>query len=514
MHPTIGGLPWLEKPPLPWWLVAALGSCAGGVTETIARFPSVVAATAIVIGVAIVAARHYGLGIGLLAGAVQATTTWTVTRGRLAEGDILLACLITWTMVAFDWVLGAGVSARVPKQTTVVARKGTVACWAFFALLGSTALVKGTGFGAVLIMAIVAVTLLWRRDLTALRQLCFPAGWVLAIGLALAWPLFMLTRYGFKPLTLWTMHIADRLAVQAGPGPFAGERWWEYVAGLLGQALPWTPLAFLGAYGSINRVVGRKRPGSRGHTQTEILTSVIAGDCLLCAWAIAPLGLLALATVKNAHYAISAQVPWSIWAALGLAQVGCWLQRRGCEGKRLRLAAQAGFLTLALGYGTGYWLLGPWLDRRGLEWAFYESAGHQLAAGAPLALLYDDWDRNPYESPFGPIPHDLAVRLFYLHRPACWHIAPDSLAACAHEQAAKASSIPASSSSDPSPDASHVVLGVIARDRDRAALERLGHVEVIARGPRLRSDRTYVLFQVISDSEAVRSMRAFGGRAN
>ena len=32
----------------------------------------------------------------------------------------------------------------------------------------------------------------------------------------------------------------------------------------------------------------------------------------------------------------------------------------------------------------------------------------------PLVLLYDDWDRNPYESPFGPIPHDLAVRLFYL----------------------------------------------------------------------------------------------------
>ena len=38
-----------------------------------------------------------------------------------------------------------------------------------------------------------------------------------------------------------------------------------------------------------------------------------------------------------------------------------------------------------------------------------------------LTLLYDDWDRNPYESPFGLIPHDLAVRLFYLGRSACWH---------------------------------------------------------------------------------------------
>ena len=49
-----------------------------------------------------------------------------------------------------------------------------------------------------------------------------------------------------------------------------------------------------------------------------------------------------------------------------------------------------------------------------------------------LTLLYDDWDRNPYESPFGLIPHDLAVRLFYLGRSACWHIGPSSLLAHDH----------------------------------------------------------------------------------
>ena len=104
-YPTIGGLPWLEKPPLPWWLVAALGHCAGGVNETVARLPSALAATGLVLGVAVLAARHYGPGIGLLAGAIQATTVWTVMRGRLAEADILLACLITWAIVAFDRIL-------------------------------------------------------------------------------------------------------------------------------------------------------------------------------------------------------------------------------------------------------------------------------------------------------------------------------------------------------------------------------------------------------------------------
>ena len=88
--------------PLPWWLVAAAGRFAGGVNEAVARFPSAIAAALLVLGVAVVASRHYGPGIGLLAGAVQATTAWTVLRGRLAEADVLLACLITWAIVAFD----------------------------------------------------------------------------------------------------------------------------------------------------------------------------------------------------------------------------------------------------------------------------------------------------------------------------------------------------------------------------------------------------------------------------
>ena len=67
-----------------------------------ARIPSAVAATLLALGVATLAARRFGATVGLLAGLVQATTAWTVLRGRLAEADMLLACLVTWTVVAFD----------------------------------------------------------------------------------------------------------------------------------------------------------------------------------------------------------------------------------------------------------------------------------------------------------------------------------------------------------------------------------------------------------------------------
>ncbi len=467
-YPTIGGLPWLEKPPMPWWLVAGLGRCAGGVDETVARLPSAMAATLLVLGVAVAATRYYGPGIGALAGAVQATTAWAAMRGRLAEADMLLACLITWAIVCFD---------RMSRPEADPDPRGAGwrrARWGFFVLLGATSLVKGIGFGAALILSVVAASVLWRRDGAAMRRLRFPAGWIVSTALALAWPTAMIARHGWGALALWTLHVTDRLAAQ--PGEFAGEPWWQYAPGLLFQAMPWTPLALIGAWHSLRRALWASDPTP---------DAISSGDRLLWAWSMAPLALLSMATVKNAHYAIAAQVPWSIWAALGLSRLGGRLVRRGWTPDRIRRRAIAGFAAMGLCYGLGAWLLGPWFDRRGIEWAFYESAGQQLPPGAPLALLYDDWDRNPYTSPFGAFPHDLAVRLFYLGRPASWHFRADDL-----------------SSHDLPPleqgrvDGTSRATYMIGRDRDLPALVQLGRVEVVQRGPSVRRDRTYTLFRV------------------
>ena len=155
--------------------------------------------------------------------------------------------------------------------------------------------------------------------------------------------------------------------------------------------------------------------------------------------------------------------------------MGRRLIRRGWTPGRLKRFAFAGFAGLAFVTGSSFWLLGPWFDRRGVEWAFYESAAEHLPPDAPMTLLYDDWDRNPYETPFGAFPHDLAVRFFYLGRTACWHSGTEDLAR--HHP----------------PLAIHV----IGRDRDRPALGNLGQVEVLARGPSLRFDRTYTLFRIV-----------------
>ncbi len=466
--PTMGGRPWLEKPPLAIWLVASWGRLAGGVSEAVARAPSAVAATLLALGTATLAARRYGATAGLLAGLVQATTAWTVLRGRLAEADMLLAGLVTWTLLAFD---------RVRAEVLEPRWRG----WrrAFWLGLGLSALIKGIGFGAALVGVTVVLVLVWDRDLRTLRRLALSRGaagdLALAGLVALAWPALVLLRHP-QALGFWTWHLAGRLAER--PEHFASGPWWQYGPALLGQVLPWTPLALVGAGRSLRRAVHRRDdPGA---------TADGAGDRLLWAWAVGPVALLSLATVKNPHYIIHALPPWSIWAALSLMRLGSRLERAGWSAGRLRRGAWIGFAGLGLVWGLAYAVLGPWLDRRGqgAEWAFYEAAGRCLRPGEPLALLYDDWDRLPYPTPFGPIPHDLGVRLYYLGRPACWRFGIDALA----EQ--------------PPASARGVAFAVIGRDRDIPALRRLGRVETLARGPVGRArmskvdDRTFRLYRV------------------
>jgi 4-amino-4-deoxy-L-arabinose transferase-like glycosyltransferase len=473
-HPTVGGLPWLEKPPLPFWLVAVLGWGTGVVSEGVARLPSMASAMMLVLGVGLLAAHRYGGKAGLLAGAIQATTAWTVLRGRLAEADMLLACLITWTLLAFDRLRALPGVMSVDRSDHVDPSAWYRWRWVFFLLLSLMSLVKGTGFGAVLVLAVVGNVLLWDRDAATCKRLGFAAGWLVVLLGSVSWPVAMVVKYGWKVVGLWFMHVTERIGPQVGHGPFAGEAWPQYGLNVLGQALPWVPLVLIGGWWSLKRAVGCVDPGHRILVKT---------DRLLWTWNVVPLLLVSLASARKAQYTIYALVPWSIWSALGLSRLGGWLIGRGWSAQRLKRLAVAGLVSMAVAYGLGFWLAGPWLNHRSAEWAFYETMGRRVPCDEPLVLLYDDWDRDPYSTPFGPIPHDLAIRLFYLNRPACWHFGVDELANPALGKCGKHH-----------PSTSW--LTVLGRQRDLPALEQLGSIEILAEGTGMRWDRTYLVARI------------------
>ena len=439
--PAIDGRPWLEKPPLGTWLIAASGLVFGRVSEVAARLPSTLAAVLLGLVVASIATRRLGPRVGLLAGLVQATTPWLIVRGRLAEVDVVLALLVVASLAAFDRMRMGSTRAR----------------WAFFALVGATALAKGIGFGAALVLAAAAAILLWDRDATTFRKLLSPLGIGLALVIGLAWPIMVLMRYP-EVMSLWTMHVTDRFA--ARPSHFAGEPLSEYLLGPLLLTLPWTPLAVAGGW----------RSARRAKTERGGL------DRLLWAWAVVPAALVSLASARNGHYLIYALPPLSIWAAQALDRLGDRLRRRGWTDLRVATAATAMFASLAIGWAVGFSVIGARLNSRDAELMFYEHAGRLVAAPAPLLLLYDlerpdRWDREPYFTPFGPVPADLASRLYSLGRRAEWRMGLSDLAARPIERPYAA----------------------ILRERD---LNALGRGEVLARGPNSRWDRAFVLVRV------------------
>jgi hypothetical protein len=284
-----------------------------------------------------------------------------------------------------------------------------------------------------------------------------PRKWALAAVLAFTWPVLVAIRLP-AAVSLWTLHITDRLATH--PEVFIGGPWWQYGPAVLGQALPWTPLALLGAWPSLIRAI-RGRGGV---------------DRLLWAWAVVPVLVLSAATVKNAHYAIHALPPLSVWAALGLARVGFRLRRRrGWSPDRLKFGAAALFVGLALACGVGHWVLGPRFDHRGSEWGWTAQVGRELHPSLPLVFLYEDWDRKPYPTPFGPVPHDWAVRLYYLERPASWRQGVEDLTA------------------RPPSSRPYALFG---RERDLPALRKLGRVEPLMTGPSDRFDREFAVFRI------------------
>jgi 4-amino-4-deoxy-L-arabinose transferase-like glycosyltransferase len=483
-YPAIGGLPWLEKPPLPFWLVASLGWLIGAVTPAVARVPSVIAAMMLVLGVSLLSSAYYGSTVGIAAGAIQATTAWTVARARLAEADILLACLITWAIITFDWMRRVDFTEEQGKIGSPYVQRWRVWRWVFFSLVGTTSLVKGIGFGAVLIIATVAGVIVTDRDRVARQRLVYRPGWVLVGVLTFAWPVAMIAQHGFRITDLWVLHIAERLYPSQGHGPFAGESWGWYILNVLGQGLPWTPLAVIGAWYSRRGILQRWKP-KHNWVMVNGLGLLSSKTRLFGCWVIVPLILVSVTRARNAHYAIHSMIPWSIYAALGLTALGRHMEGHQWPLTYLWRFVGSVFVVLAVGYGFGSWLVAPWVDRHRGELRFYETARCRVLPGEPLVLLYDDWDRDPYPTPFGPVPHDLAVRLYYLSRSACWHF--DAGGLIAH------------GSTCPSQTRCHVSatsLAVIGRERDLCELKELGHVEVLCKCPETRWDRTYVLARV------------------
>lgn len=101
LTPHINGEPYLEKPPLLFWAIAAVSQPFGDVTAVSARIPSVISALVVVALTYLLAARLYSPRLAFWAGLVLITSNrfwWQATHAQI---DMLLTAFMTGCLYAF-----------------------------------------------------------------------------------------------------------------------------------------------------------------------------------------------------------------------------------------------------------------------------------------------------------------------------------------------------------------------------------------------------------------------------
>jgi 4-amino-4-deoxy-L-arabinose transferase-like glycosyltransferase len=241
--PHLNLLPYLEKPPLVYWLTAlSLGGL--GATELAARLPVALSALGGVFLAYGLGRVFWGPAAGLFSAVVLATSVGYVALGRLLTLDMTFSLLL-------NLAVGLGYLAlRRPRPGRWL--------WAYLALAlavltkGPVALVLAGliwGLGVFLQPDVVPAAAghpekeadpagpdWWSSRWRACRPLVQPRGWVLLAVLVLPWFAGVEWRYpGFFRFFILEQHFGRFLTPAIHPAPF-----YFYLPVLLGLMLPWS----------------------------------------------------------------------------------------------------------------------------------------------------------------------------------------------------------------------------------------------------------------------------------
>ncbi|MGA7461173.1 MAG: glycosyltransferase family 39 protein [Candidatus Korobacteraceae bacterium] len=218
--PVLYGVPWLEKPPLYYWLAMLSYKAAGGVSDTAARLPVAVLSSLLVIFI-YVWARRFRRGMQLDAALITASAAAVIGFGRSAATDMPLTVMLTVAMLSWygwyaserrSWLLG------------------------FYFFSGLATLAKGP-IAVLLAGAIIVVFAALRRDARLLLRTLWPIG--IALYLAVVAPWFIAVQHANPQFfrVFFLQHNLERFSsnLYHHPQPF-----WFYLPVALLALVPWT----------------------------------------------------------------------------------------------------------------------------------------------------------------------------------------------------------------------------------------------------------------------------------
>ena len=274
--PTLGGKPWLEKPPLYYWQ-AMLAYRIFGVSDWAARLPSAVDATFMVAAIYLFLKR-FRPGFHLDGALMAASAAGIIGFARAASTDMPLAAMFTIALLAwYAWY-----ESESHRYLT-----------AFYFFLALATLAKGpvAPLLAALIVVLFAVA---KNDYRLLSRTIWIPGVLLFCALVLPWHIAVQIKSPEFFRVFILQHNFERFGTNLYHHP---EPFWYYVPVVLLGLIPWTVFVAASLAESI-RVWWAERQ--------EMLKSEDALNAFLVVWLLVPLAFFSLSRSKLPGYIVPA----------------------------------------------------------------------------------------------------------------------------------------------------------------------------------------------------------------
>jgi 4-amino-4-deoxy-L-arabinose transferase-like glycosyltransferase len=370
--PHSGIRPWLERPPLPHWIViASMTVFQRDDSVWVVRLPSAVMGLGTVLLTMWMAGVMFGRTIGVLSGLVLATSFEFYQYSSLAEDDVYLAALVAICMalvVRAEFLVSKENNKR---ENFINSRRWEVP--AMFAVLGLANIAKGPLLAILMVAPAIGVYALWNaiaeHHTQALRRYTWLWGWLIMLAIAAAWPMWAYHRYP-DVLDNWKY---DYLGRVSGEYSDINQPWYYYGGALALGALPWTLFCLIGIVDTARLIF------SRSQVEEQTRRSLRFVWC----WAIAPVVVLSIPQGKHHHYLVPLMAPWAMLGAFGLTTVGRLLNVQGWRGA---IAMGITLSLLLVGYCIGESVFAAKTDHTVNDTAFLLRARQEVPPDAPLYI--------------------------------------------------------------------------------------------------------------------------------
>lgn len=229
----LNGEVYTQKPPLYFWLAAALGAGGGRVDEWAARLPSALGGVAVVALTVVLGRSLIGTRVaGVLAAVVLLATPRFLYQARRAQLDVLLTLLELVAVLAYWRIDRSEASDLRPDGRWLALLHGAV---------GLAILTKGPA-GALPWLVIVVHRIADRR--TAGLRAVFPLwGVALAAAPSLVW---LVAAVALTPAGYFGDAVVDNVLARFFAGTDHVRPFWYYAVHLPLDTLPWTPAVIVG----------------------------------------------------------------------------------------------------------------------------------------------------------------------------------------------------------------------------------------------------------------------------